>query len=390
MRSRSRPDLVGPQERPADEFLRLACLTWGDDAPGRPLRAAAMVLPPETADDVHVAAARCDAPALRRLLAADRDLSGAEGGPFGWAPVLYLAYARHDPAVSAEAVRAAVEALLEAGADPDARFWWDGAEPPFTALTGAFGGGEGDQPPHPRAEVLARALLEAGADPNDGQVLYNRMFGPDDSHLRLLLAHGLADPELLRQQLGWAVVHGMDARAELLVAHGVDPDTEVGGVYGVPRRAAPLAAAEAGHPATAALLHRLGATSSSTSVVAAVLAGEPVAETEVAAAIRARPGLVAWAAARGDRAGVRRAAQLGWSVDRRARTDVPSDEECETGLHSAAGRGDLATVRLLLDLGADPTVRDARFDATPEQWAGHGGHAEVAAVLREGLSGRSG
>jgi len=389
VRPRSRPDLVGPQERPADEYLRLACLTYGDDDPQRPLRAAAMVLPPDAADDVHVAAARCDAPTLRRLLAADPGLATREGGPFGWVPLLHLAFARHDPHLRAEAVRDAVAVLLEAGADPDARFWWDGAEPPFTALTGAFGGGEGAQPPHPQAEVLARALLAAGADPNDGQALYDRMFDDDDSHLRLLLAHGLDDPELLRQQLGWAVVHGMQARVELLVAHGLDPDTEVGGVYGVPRRPAPLAAAEAGHRATAELLHRLGATSSSRSVVAAVLAGDPVDEADVPAAVAARPGLVAWAAAHGDRAGVRRAVELGWDVDRRARTDVPSDEEWETGLHAAAGRGDLATVRLLLELGADPSVRDARFDATPQQWAGHGGHAEVAAPLA-GLSDRSG
>jgi ankyrin repeat protein len=386
VRNRSRPDLVGPQERPADEFLRLACLTYGDDDPERPRRAAAMELPPEAADDVHVAAARCDASTLRRLLTADPGLANAEGGPFGWPPLLHLAYARHDPDLSAEAVREAVAVLLGAGADPDARFWWDGAEPAFTALTGAFGGGEGAQPPHPQAQVLARALLEAGADPNDGQALYDRMFGADDSHLRLLLEHGLDDPELLRQHLGWAVVHGMDARVELLVAHGVDPDTEVGGVYGVPRRPAPLAAAEAGHPGTAALLRRLGARSATTSTVAAVLAGEPVEEAEVREAVAARPGLVAWAAARGDRAGVRRAVELGWDVDRKARTDVPSDEEWETGLHAAAGRGDLATVRLLLELGADRGVRDARFGATPQQWAAHAGHEEVAAEL----SGRSG
>ena len=42
----------------------------------------------------------------------------------------------------------------------------------FTALTGASGEGEQgpvNQPPHPEWEAFARLLLDAGADPNDGQ-----------------------------------------------------------------------------------------------------------------------------------------------------------------------------------------------------------------------------
>jgi ankyrin repeat protein len=83
---------------------------------------------------------------------------------------------------------------------------------------------------------------------------------------------------------------------------------------------------------------------------------------------------------------VRRAVELGWDVDRRARTDVPSDQEWETALHAAAGAGDTAMVELLLALGADPTVTDNRFRSTPAQWAVHGGHPELA----ERLTSRSG
>ncbi len=167
------------------------------------------------ADNVHVAAARADAAALRRLLAADPALANVEGGPFGWPPLLYLAYARHDPDVTADAVRDAVAALTGAGADPGAGYLWHGNSPPFTALTGAFGEGEGgpdNQPGHPQWEAMARALLEAGADPNDAQTLYNRTFRPDDSHLVLLFEYGLDDADELAFQLGWAVAHGMDAR----------------------------------------------------------------------------------------------------------------------------------------------------------------------------------
>ena len=91
-----------------------------------------------------------------------------------------------------------------------------------------------------------------------------------------------------------------------------------------------------------------------------------------------RPGLVAWAAELGNADGVRRAVALGWDVDHEARIDVPSDQEWETGLHAAAGNGDEAMVRLLLELGADPEVTDSRFRSTPAQWAVHFGHDDLA------------
>ncbi|HEX5088988.1 MAG TPA: ankyrin repeat domain-containing protein [Nocardioides sp.] len=383
------PDLAGPQADPADEFLRLACLTYGGDSPARWANAQALLVgrPDLGSDSVHVAAARADGTTLRRLLAADRAKAATEGGPFGWPPLLYLAYARHDPEVTAEAVRDAVCALLEAGADPDAGYLWHGNHPPFTALTGAFGHGESGvtaQPPHPQWEALARALLEGGADPNDAQTLYNRTFDPDDCHLELLFEFGLDDRDELAFQLAWAVAHGMDERVRLLVAHGVDPDTEVGGRYGIARRSAYAAAATSGHPSTAELLERLGASpvlSPEEAVLAAVFTGAAVDPEAVAAAVAARPGLVAWAAELGDRDAVHRAVGLGWDVNRKARIDVPSDQEWETGLHAAAGNGDTGLVRLLLELGADPAVTDTRFRATPAGWAEHFGHDDVAALL---------
>jgi ankyrin repeat protein len=386
---RREPDLVGPQQDPADEFLRLACLTYGVDDPVRWHNARAMLeaQPGLGAGRADVAAACCDVDALRRLLADDPGRATAEGGPFGWPPLLYLAYARHDPDVTADAVRESVALLLEAGAAPDAGYLWHGNHPPFTALTGAFGQGESgvtNQPPHPQWEALARALLEAGASPNDAQTLYNRTFEPDDSHLVLLFEHGLDDADELAFQLAWAVAHGMEDRVELLVGHGVDPDTEVGGRYGVGRRSAYATALTSGHPATADLLERLGASTgldAEERVLAAVFSGAEVDADAVAAAVAARPGLVAWAANLGHLDAVRRAVGLGWDVDRRARIDVPSDQEWEAGLHAAAGNGDEAMVRLLLELGADPTVTDHRFQATPAAWAEHFGHTVLAELL---------
>lgn len=58
-----------------------------------------------------------------------------------------------------------------------------------------------------------------------------------------------------------------------------------------------------------------------------------------------------------------------------------------TPLHVAAGAGELDVVRTLLDHGADPTVTDPEFHATPRQWAEflqHGAVAEYLAELPEG------
>ena len=114
--------------------------------------------------------------------------------------------------------------LLDAGADPnDGRFFL-GLPTPFTVLTGVFGGGERDPAPHPRATPLARLLLSAGADANDGQTLYNRMFNAADDFLEVLFEFGLgrgdggpwrrllpdvlpAPDTILDGLIGWAVTH---------------------------------------------------------------------------------------------------------------------------------------------------------------------------------------
>ena len=296
---RRAPDEVPEQARPQDEFLRLACLTYGQDDAQRRARAAGMLADEPTlgAGDIWVAATRCDVDGLRRLLEDNSGLATREGGPFEWAPLVYLAYARHDPDVSEAATLASAQLLLEHGADPDTGYLWHGLPSPFTALTGCFGEGEGgpdNQPAHPHGLALARVLLEAGADANDAQTLYNRRFRPDDSHLRLLFEFGLGTgdggpwkrrlgraamgpAEMLAGQLAWAVLHGMDARVELLAAHGVDIDATLDDLGGAGETAYE-AAVVSGHARTAELLLRLGASPGALGeeqrVVAAVLAAD--------------------------------------------------------------------------------------------------------------------
>ncbi len=234
----------------------LACLTYTDrDGPERWTRAAELLAadPDLARRDVFVAAVAGDAEALRSHVAADPGAATREGGPFRWPPLLYLVYSR---VPQVDAVGSA-RVLLDAGADPDSGYLWQGLPTAFTALTGVLGEGEqgpGRQPRHRQWRALAELLLDRGADPNDRQALYNRMFNRDDSHLELLLAHGLGRPssevwarrtgepaetveEMLARQVDWARDHGFTDRLALLVAHGVaDPAvTAVTGVAPTPR-----------------------------------------------------------------------------------------------------------------------------------------------------------
>lgn len=226
---------------PADRFCALACLRYDEsDAPPRRNAATRLVHEAPELVDTHVwaAAAAADPRALSALLRTDPALASATGGPHGWTPLMYLAYAR----VPQRDSLAAAELLLDTGADPNAGYLWRGMATPFTVLTGVFGEGEQGprrQPRHPLDVDLAELLLARGAHPVDQQALYNRMFRPDDAHLRLLFAHGLADAgpspwerrlgeametraQMWHRQLTWAAQHGYTERLALLGRHGID------------------------------------------------------------------------------------------------------------------------------------------------------------------------
>jgi ankyrin repeat protein len=51
-------------------------------------------------------------------------------------------------------------------------------------------------------------------------------------------------------------------------------------------------------------------------------------------------------------------------------------------LHIAAGDGNRALAETLLAVGADPLLRDARFDGTPLHWAEHFDQPELIELLQ--------
>ena len=377
----------------ADRFCRLACVDYSDDGPEYPAAARAILQgrPDLTRDHIWAAAAASDVDAVRGLLARDSALANREGGPYRWPPLCYVTYSRLDPAVAESSVLRIVRALLDSGADPNAGYLWGGLQTPFTALTGAFGEGEqgpGRTPRHPHSIALARLLLDAGADPNDGQTLYNRMFRADDDHLELLFTYGLGrgdggpwmarlgpdaldtPDELLDKQLRWAVSHGFAGRVRLLARHGVDvtrpmPDG---------RRPIEVAAADGNEEMVTALVdagERRPELTGRTALVAALLAGDRARVDRIRAAqprlfnevLAAEPGLVMRATNVGRADAVPLLVELGFDID--------AWVDGATPLHWTAWNGDVATARTLLDLGADRTLRDDRFDATPQGWAEH-------------------
>jgi len=393
----------------ADTFLRLACLSYYDDEPGQWDEARRILErePGLAEGNVYVAAATADGSAMRRVLAADPAAASREGGPFRWEPLCYLAYARHDPAIPLDETLETARLLLEAGADPNSGYLWHGLTTPFTTLTGVFGEGEAGPvraPRHPHSQALARLLLEAGADPNDGQALYNRMFEPGNDHLELLFEFGLgtgdggpwrrrlgdsvdSPTEMLRGQLAWAITHGMMDRVRLLAEHGVDVTAPLDGVT------ATSMAATTGHADLVDYLVAHGAPpldlAPAEAFTAAALAADRTRLSQLfadnpglAADMRAaRPALITWAAACGNPAAVEILAELGFDVNAKGRTDVPSDQPWQTALHKAAEDGNVELARTLLRLGADPDIRDERFGSTPLSWARHFSQQEMIELL---------
>jgi ketosteroid isomerase-like protein len=385
-----------------DEFLRLACLNYGDDDPDRFRRAELLLREHDwlARASIHTIAATGEVDAARDLL--DRDPSDASllGGPHGWEPLLYLTYSRVPLGPGRSGV-AVARLLLEHGADPNAGYLWEGLIPPFTALTGALGGG-GGLPMHEEEFELARLLLQAGADANDGQALYNQGWGPHpgEDWLELLFEFGLgagdggpwrrllgerqdSPRKMLEDLLIAAASHGLTDRVRGLLARGVDPEGRET-KHPIYRGRSPVQeAALNGHMDIVSLLVDAGASWEHDQVdelIATAMSGDPAGVERLLAAdpgLRERaiercPDQLVRAAEQNSYDAVAALIDLGFDVNARSRT---------APLHEAAMRGNVRVIRLLVDHGADPSIHDTGYDATPAGWAEHHGQHEAQQLL---------
>ena len=209
-------------------------LAYGGDvtgslSPARPRVAARALMDARdlAADDAYVACAAGNEGVLRQTVAVDPGWVNRPGGPFKLPPLVALTHSRlgQFPEFRDRLYRSA-QFLLQAGADPDQaignRFPPASVEKPdekapLSALYGAAGVN--------RDPALTKLLLDAGADPNDGESLYHALENLDCA--RLLLSRGahVSGTNALHRSLDMAD----PAALELLLAHGGDPNEPPGG-----------------------------------------------------------------------------------------------------------------------------------------------------------------
>jgi ankyrin repeat protein len=171
----------------------------------------------------HTALLLGDAVATDSHLTRDPELATAAGGPRNWLPLHYICFTAVG-ASTPERERGLVaiaRRLIDLGADPDLRFPWEHHGVHRPVLWGATG--------VVHSLPLARALLEAGANPSDGVTLTLAASGGDIGTLELLHEFGV-DPNGPWATDGSTALYALLLWAESvdgalwLVDHGADPD----------------------------------------------------------------------------------------------------------------------------------------------------------------------
>jgi len=386
---------------PATKFLRLACLNYGNWNLSMAEQARRLLRnrPGLARTDLYTACAVGHIDAVRDGLTHDQGAVNRKGGALHWEPLLYCCYSRINSADPKHSTLEVVKLLLANGADPNAGFLWRGNIPAFTALTGAFGEGEAGahNPPHQYRDELVRLLLDAGADPNDGQALYNT--GAPVEVLRLLFSYGLGQDKrgpwlkrtaerLNRQQmLQWelwrAARNNEFGKVNLLVENGVEVNQRSGRENRTPYQEAILA----GNADIAQYLLDHGAEQTTfdpkEQFASACVAGQREealgmlqSHTDLMHQLgeERRSEIVHKAAASKRSDAVRLIAELGFDLNALVLN--------RTALHDAAWKNDVNTIKLLIELGADPTIRDRDHEGTALDWAEYNQQREAAEYLR--------
>ncbi len=378
----------GRQETGPEEFQHLSCLTYTtSDSPHRRERARSMLAehPEIESKDIYFAATVGNLDEVQRFLDEDPTLVNQRGGYFDWEPLLYACYSRIN--LSDRSTLDVAKLLVERGANPDSHYMW-GGQYRFTALTGALGEGEmgpSNQPEHERCTELVELLLEAGADSNDGQALYNRMFEPGQHWIETLIRYGLnkdhtvnwldedgdtlvpSEEKIMDYQLRWAVERLFVDRARLLLNAGANiatTNSSGDSLY--------LIARKAGNKDFAEELASLGSERQELPEVEEFIA--LCMNADIAGArqmIEKNSNLVAQAeqdfadtagiaAGEGNLEGLKTLQELGFNLGKM---------QGQTPMHRAVLSGHIEVLTWLVEQGCDLGVRDDVHGSTPLQWS---------------------
>jgi uncharacterized protein len=373
----------------ADRLVHHACLRYqGDDQAWRYARASEWLreLPQLPQRDFYCALVAADLKSMRDFLEKDPSLARRDGGPRNWPALLYVTYGRL--AQGQEHALDAVRTLLEFGASPDS---YARNLQGFTAITGAVGGGERGPVacvPHLQARALVTALLDAGANPNQSQALYNSMLGEHlGEWLPIFVRYGLKagdkanwgpdDAEAIFDfLLAQVVVQGKSDLVRYLLEQGANPNA----VSRYSHRSCLNVARLTGRTEIAALLEQFGASAEPFTIadqfrIACAHHDHALGEQ----LLRDNPSLLGNAELLRDCAMVDADTCLwlmrqGFDINTRNRTG-------QTVLHNYALWNNPDAVKLLLQHGADPTLKEYHWQATPLGMALHHHHWPVIAVL---------
>ena len=354
--------------------------------------------------DVRAAAVLGDAVGVGELVAAEPSRATAADRERGWPPLLYACYSHWFRAAPrrASGIVDVVGLLLDANASPDTN---NGGRPHHGYRSALHGSVTVNHP------AVTGVLLERGADPNDGESLYQAAAYRGHECLRLLIAHGAIvagswaldvavgadDAEAVRLLLGAAarqnpaqareLASGVLARAAARASTAVVEALLAGGADSSERDRDGLSplrhAVRVGNEQLAAVLRWHGALDDATEIdhfLGACTRGD---RRHAERLLREQPALfdrlsvhdraaIVDAAASGRAEAVRLMLELGFSPHQR-------NDSGETPLHSAAFAGNAETVRILIDHGSELDARDANYRATALGYAivGSGEHQDT-------------
>jgi ankyrin repeat protein len=390
---------------------------------------------PEVATaDIYAAAILGDEAAVRRFVEGDPASATRKGGRYGWDPLTSLCFSRFlrlDESRADAFVRAA-RVLLDAGANANTGFFEKNHQPApefESAMYGAAGIAH-----HPG---LTKLLLEYGADPNDNETPYHVIETFDNRALKILVESGKLTADsmatlLLRKHdwhdydaIKWLLEHGANPNAvsgwkgtpffhavqrdnsigiiELSLDHGADPTIAAGG-----GQSAAALAARRGRGDALDLFAQRGIRIDFAGVDRLIAAcalndGETIRsiaakEPQLVRGLVTEGGpLLAEFAGNGNTEGVRQLLDLGVDVNARHAEGDPyfGVAKNSTALHAAAWRARHATVRLLIERGAQVDAKDAN-GRTPlmlavracvdSYWTDRRKPDSVAALLTAGAS----